>query len=90
MEGFFSGLVGQVDVRSSTSMPDHETYIALRRESIGVYPCLALVEYVVAPVPHACHADRSRYFHGLDIPDAVFENASIRQIEILAADIVLL
>ena len=44
MEGFFSGLVGQVDVRFMASTPDIETYIALRRESIGVYPCLALVE----------------------------------------------
>lgn len=44
MEGFFSGLVGQVDVRHSSEIPDIEKYIALRRESIGVYPCLALVE----------------------------------------------
>ena len=44
MEGFFSGLIGQVDVRSMALKPDIETYIALRRESIGVYPCLALVE----------------------------------------------
>ena len=44
MEGFFSGLVAQVDLRTSASKPDIETYIALRRESIGVYPCLALIE----------------------------------------------
>lgn len=44
MEGFFSGLVGQVHLRASASKPDIETYIALRRESIGVQPCLALVE----------------------------------------------
>lgn len=44
MESYFSGLVGQVELRSSASKPDIETYIALRRESIGVYPCLALVE----------------------------------------------
>ena len=44
MEGFFSGLIGQVDLRSTALKPDIETYIALRRESIGVYPCLALVE----------------------------------------------
>ena len=44
IEGYFSGLVAQVDLRSSASKPDIETYIALRRESIGVYPCHALVE----------------------------------------------
>ncbi|KAK2752859.1 hypothetical protein FQN54_008012 [Arachnomyces sp. PD_36] len=74
MEGFFSGLVGQVDVRFASSIPDIETYLALRRESIGVYPCLALVEY----------------FHALDIPDEVFQSTPVREIECLAADIVLL
>ena len=31
-----------------------------------------------------------RYFQALDIPDEVFEHPSIREIEILASDIVLL
>jgi len=46
MQGFFYGLTGQVDVRFAANKPDKETYMALRRESIGVYPCLALVESV--------------------------------------------
>lgn len=46
MEGYFSGVVRQEDLRSLVERQDIEEYIAVRRESVGVMPCLALIESV--------------------------------------------
>lgn len=44
MDGYFSGVIGMTDEGFSGSTPNVETYMALRRATIGVYPCLAMVE----------------------------------------------
>ena len=91
MEGYFAGCLGQVNVRSTSSTPDIEEYIALRRGSIGVYPCLALVEWVYYQVTQKGGADRlSRYMYKLDILDEVFEHPAVKQIESIASDVVVL
>lgn len=46
MKEYFSGIVGEIDIRSSAMKPDIENYIALRRESIGVTPGLVFIESV--------------------------------------------
>ncbi|KAG6991358.1 nonribosomal peptide synthetase gloA [Physcia stellaris] len=63
-----------VEVRNLQTLPDEGSYLELRRESIGVYPCLALAEY----------------FNGLELPDHVFQDRAIKTLRECAADIVLL
>ncbi|KAE8326568.1 isoprenoid synthase domain-containing protein [Aspergillus sergii] len=58
--------------------PTLDEMLTLRRQSAGVSPLFALVEYVTA------------YGHKLHIPDSVFETRSIKEIERIGIDLVLL
>lgn len=45
MQAFCEGLVGQVGVRVDASAGDIDSYLAFRRRSIGVVPCIVFAEY---------------------------------------------
>ena len=92
MRGFCRGLLRQVEVRNLQILPDEEYYLELRRESIGVYPCLALAELALPFVRmhHDIDLSNLRYFNGLDLPDHVFQDRAIKILRECAADIVLL
>lgn len=44
IKDFCYGILAQVDVRPTASVPDIGEYLALRRMSVGTYPCFALIE----------------------------------------------
>lgn len=60
MEGYFSGLISQVDLSSSAERPDIETHIAIRSETIGVKPCLAFTELVTPKATKTPKSDRGK------------------------------
>lgn len=57
MEGYFSGLISQVDMNSSAERPDIETHIAIRSETIGVKPALAFTESVTPTATRTSETD---------------------------------
>ncbi|KAL4986825.1 terpene synthase metal binding domain protein [Aspergillus falconensis] len=74
MRDFCLGSLAQVRNTSLKMCPSVEDMLALRRQSAGVMPIYALIEYA----------------HHLDIPDAVFECASIKEIQRIGVDLVLI
>ncbi|KAF7159079.1 hypothetical protein CNMCM5623_004312 [Aspergillus felis] len=74
MSDYCKGSIEQVRTCSMGRYPSLEEMLALRRQSAGVAPLFALVEYA----------------HKLDIPDHVFECRSIKEIERIGVDLVLL
>ncbi|RLL97391.1 hypothetical protein CFD26_105000 [Aspergillus turcosus] len=74
MGDYCKGSIEQVRTCSMGRYPSLDEMLALRRQSAGVAPLFALVEYA----------------HKLDIPDHVFECRSIKEIERIGVDLVLL
>ncbi|GFF32970.1 presilphiperfolan-8-beta-ol synthase [Aspergillus udagawae] len=74
MGEYCKGSIEQVHMCSTGRYPSLDEMLALRRQSAGVAPLFALVEYA----------------HKLDIPDHVFECRSIKEIERIGVDLVLL
>ncbi|KAF9061647.1 pentalenene synthase [Rhodocollybia butyracea] len=74
MGDYCNGALAQVCTCSSGQAPSLEETLAMRRQSAGVSPLFALVEYALK----------------LDLPDFVFETRSIKEIERVAIDLVLL
>ncbi|KAL8788297.1 MAG: hypothetical protein Q9195_007353 [Heterodermia aff. obscurata] len=71
---YVDGVLRQVEVVASAVRPDEEEYIAMRRRSIGVTPCLVFIEYC----------------YGLDLPDEVAQDAAIQQLQKLAKELVVI
>ncbi|TFY65633.1 hypothetical protein EVG20_g5457 [Dentipellis fragilis] len=65
MEGFLDAVTQQAHDRVCESVPSHQTYITLRRDSSGCRPCFALLEYAA----------------GIDLPHAIAEHPSVRTME---------
>nr|QDO73502.1 PeniA [Penicillium griseofulvum] len=74
MQEFCKGLVGQVGVRADIDTRELDPYLAFRRQSIGVVPCIVFAEY----------------YHDLRLPDEFFEHPSVKTIMDLAAEITVL
>ncbi|RAK87250.1 terpenoid synthase [Aspergillus costaricaensis CBS 115574] len=74
MNDYCTGCLAQVRSCSKGELPSLEEMLSLRRQSAGVSPLFALVEYA----------------HKLDIPEHVFECKSIQEIERIGTDLVLL
>ncbi|KAE8381454.1 isoprenoid synthase domain-containing protein [Aspergillus bertholletiae] len=74
MRDYCNGAIEQVHSCSRGEHPTLDEMLALRRQSSGVSPLFALVEYG----------------HKLHIPDTVFETRSIKEIERIGIDLVLL
>ncbi|PYH95298.1 pentalenene synthase [Aspergillus ellipticus CBS 707.79] len=74
MGDYCNGCMAQVRKCSEAKLPSLEEMLSLRRQSAGVSPLFALVEYA----------------HKLDLPDFVFECKSIQEIERIGIDLVLL
>ncbi|KAE8161751.1 pentalenene synthase [Aspergillus tamarii] len=74
MRDYCNGAIEQVHSCSRGEYPTLDEMLALRRQSAGVSPLFALVEYG----------------HKLHIPDSVFETRSIKEIERIGIDLVLL
>ncbi|PKY05071.1 pentalenene synthase [Aspergillus campestris IBT 28561] len=74
MTDYCNGSIEQVRACSTGRSPSLEEMLALRRQSAGVSPLFALVEYA----------------HKLNLPDCVFEARSIKEIERIGIDLVLL
>ncbi|GIJ99409.1 terpene cyclase [Aspergillus viridinutans] len=74
MRHYCKGSIEQVRTCSMGRYPSLDEMLALRKQSAGVAPLFALVEYA----------------HKLDIPDHVFECRSIKEIERIGVDLVLL
>ncbi|KAH8762474.1 isoprenoid synthase domain-containing protein [Diaporthe sp. PMI_573] len=72
MRSYSAGTLRHVEDASSKHMPSLEDIILVRRESAGVKPLYHLVEYA----------------HNLDIPDEVFNDPHIQELEILGMDMV--
>ena len=56
----------------SKKVPDLDTYIGFRRDTSGCKPCFALIEYA----------------NGLNLPDEVFEDPTVRMLQETVNDIV--
>ena len=56
----------------SKEVPDLESYIRFRRNASGCKPCFALIEYA----------------NGLNLPDKVFQDPTVRRLQQIANDIV--
>ncbi|KAF4583483.1 Sesquiterpene synthase 2 [Pleurotus pulmonarius] len=69
---FFQAVSQQARDRAEGSIPDLESYIALRRDTSGCKPCWALIEYA----------------NNLDIPDEVMDHPIIRSLGEAANDLV--
>ncbi|KAL2813229.1 terpene synthase metal binding domain protein [Aspergillus granulosus] len=74
MHSYCMGSLAQVQNASRKTSPSIEEMLALRRQSAGVAPLFALVEYA----------------HKLDLPDVVFECRPIQEIERIGVDFVLI
>ncbi|KAI4215131.1 MAG: hypothetical protein LQ351_002446 [Letrouitia transgressa] len=74
MTSYSRGALEHVDRESQEKIPSIQEQLATRRRSSGVTPLFALVEYA----------------HGLDLPDEIFEHRSIKEIERIGTDLVLL
>lgn len=64
----------QVSDRLGNRLPSLEEMLAIRRNSAGCRPLYPLVEYA----------------HGLQLPDEVFDNPSIQELEDLGVDMVVM
>lgn len=69
---FFQSVTQQAADRASGSIPDLESYIALRRDTSGCKPCWALIEYA----------------NNLNLPDEVMDHPIIRSLGEAANDLV--
>ncbi|KAG8528296.1 uncharacterized protein KY384_007213 [Bacidia gigantensis] len=74
MKSYCNGALEHVARESDAKLPSIEEQLATRRLSSGVTPLFALVEYA----------------HKLDLPDEIFEDPAIKEIERLGTDLVLL
>ncbi|KAF9237777.1 isoprenoid synthase domain-containing protein [Melanogaster broomeanus] len=72
MDLYFIAVAKQVEDRANGHIPDLESYIALRRDTSGVRPCCALIEYAA----------------GIDLPDEVQAHPVIIGMEEAANDLV--
>lgn len=72
MRSYTTGALRHVQDASSNHVPTLEEIILVRRESAGVSPLYALVEYA----------------HDLNVPDEVFDDPDIRELEVLGIDMV--
>ena len=69
---FFQAVAQQARDRAAGTVPDLESYIALRRDTSGCKPCWALIEYA----------------NNLDIPDEVMDHPVLRSLGQAANDLV--
>lgn len=102
MHEFCKGLVGQVGVRAEIDTRELDPYLAFRRQSIGVVPCIVFAEYGPCPNIYIFATQiwlkRSgeltkrfpRYYHDLRLPDEFFEHPSVKTIMDLSAEITVL
>ncbi|KAF9058937.1 terpene synthase metal binding domain protein [Rhodocollybia butyracea] len=74
MTDYCNGSIEQVRACSSGQASSMEAMLAMRRKSVGASPLFALVEYA----------------HKLNLPDFVFETWSIKEVERIGNDLVLL
>jgi 5-epi-alpha-selinene synthase len=72
LEDYFQGCVWEATNRANGIIPDVESYIRLRRSSVGVYAVLALTEF--------CHQ--------LIIPDILKEHSIVKKLELITTDII--
>lgn len=72
MRSYSAGVLRHVQDAASNHLPTLEEIILVRRESAGVSPLYHLVEYA----------------HGLTVPDEVFKDPHIRELEALGSDMV--
>lgn len=72
MHSYSAGVLRHVQDASSNHVPTLEEIILVRRESAGVSPLYHLVEYA----------------HDLNVPDEVFDDPDIRELEVLGSDMV--
>ncbi|RFU80025.1 terpene synthase [Trichoderma arundinaceum] len=72
MQGYCQGALAQIDNQISERHPSLEEIVAIRRESAGCKPLYHLVEYA----------------HRLRVPDNVFDNPVVQELENLGMDMV--
>ncbi|KIK65246.1 hypothetical protein GYMLUDRAFT_240536 [Collybiopsis luxurians FD-317 M1] len=68
---FFQAVNKQAQYRQAGSIPNLDSYIAERRDTSGLKPCWALIEYA----------------NNLHIPDHIFNSSIIREMEDIANDV---
>ncbi|KAI0703666.1 terpenoid synthase [Cerioporus squamosus] len=71
-ELYFHAVIQQVKDKASDTIPDLESYIAMRRDTSGCKPCWALIEYA----------------YNLDLPDWVMEHPVVEGLGDAANDLV--
>lgn len=72
MQAYCDGALAHVNDHSSHRIPDLEEMVLTRRESAGVSPLYHLVEYA----------------HDIHLPDEIFDNPVIQELEVLGMDMV--
>jgi hypothetical protein len=72
MQGYCQGALIQIDKHFASKTPSLEEVVLIRQRSAGCKPLYHLVEYA----------------HGLLIPDEVFDNPAIQELECLGMDMV--
>ena len=86
---FFQSVTQQAIDRANGSIPDLESYIALRRDTSGCKPCWALIECTI-PFSHPLIVSLTSALdaNNFDIPDEVMEDPIIRSLGEAANDLV--
>ncbi len=93
-ELYFRAVTQQVKDKASNTIPDLESYIAMRRDTSGCKPCWALIEYAnnVSVEPLYLLPPRARRwshaFRQLDLPDWVMEHPVVEGLGDAANDLV--
>ncbi|KAL6899978.1 hypothetical protein GGI43DRAFT_54428 [Trichoderma evansii] len=72
MQSYCQGALVQIDNHFASKTPSLEEIVLIRRRSAGCKPLYHLVEYA----------------HNLRVPDAVFEDPIIQELECLGMDMV--
>lgn len=93
MVSYCNGTLKQVEQESREKIASIEKELATRRQSIGATPVFVLVEYeapLFARHLQAIDSFRLRYAHKLTLPDEIMEHPSIKEIERIGTDLVVL
>lgn len=72
MQGYCRGALMQVSDRLGNRLPSLEEMLAIRHDSAGCRPIYPLVEYA----------------HDIQLPDEIFDNTCIQELEDLGVDMV--
>jgi hypothetical protein len=90
MKDYCQGSIEQVQHQFYGTLPMVHEMLAMRRHSAGVAPLFALAEYVNMSLLLCWILIHCRYALKLNLADEVFANKSIKEIERIGVDLVVM